>query len=291
MKRQLLLTAVLFVLMMTGYAQVITVTGGPGRVNNNTVISGLPFTATVTGLNGTPQRWSVGIGTVNGQLIYNTSSTSISNAIVDRTLTGNIALISVGATNGNGVARYLNVESSECESSLGVLQAINCQFADAILFPVPNGATSYNWSVSPSRIFTNNGSSIRISRPRPNTTYTVTVTITGGVCDGETITTTFNTGDCDGIFEPLSEDELTEEDLTIYPNPVNTDELYVQFGKPALNSEISILSEDGLKIDGPSIENNGGGAIINLKGLTPGTYYLKIIDATGKENVKRFIVE
>ncbi|MBL3655516.1 T9SS type A sorting domain-containing protein [Fulvivirga sp. 2943] len=72
---------------------------------------------------------------------------------------------------------------------------------------------------------------------------------------------------------------------------MNTDELYVQFGKPALNSEISILSEDGLKIEGPSIENSGGGAIINLKGLTPGTYFLKIIDATGKENVKRFIVE
>ena len=148
------------------YAQRIVVTGGPGRVNDFTVLRGVPFTARVTGLNGTPQRWAVGIGTVSGQNIFNTSSTTIQNAVVNRNISGNTALISVGATNGNGVSRYLTVREPSCSSQLAATGS-DC-FISVTLNPEPVGATNYSWTVFPFVPFQGNGGrQIIITNARP----------------------------------------------------------------------------------------------------------------------------
>lgn len=276
-------------------AQIINVTGGPGRVNNSTVIEGLPFTATVTGLNGTPQRWTVGIGTVgsNNDLIVNTSSTTITNAIVNRPIDGNTAVISVGATNGRGVARFLTVQQQQppCSSDLVFLQGSDCSLIAAILSPQPAGATGYSWSVSPSVPFTvnGNGTSITLNNTNSFTTYTVSVTITGGSCNGATIT---NQVQCTGGgFLDRSVSPSGIGDIKVFPNPVSGNELNLEFGQSSEKYRVFIFSETGQPVEGISIEKQGNGAKLGVDNLTPGTYYLRTIDADGNTETQRFKVE
>lgn len=287
-----MLVALAFTLTTT--AQIINVTGGPGRVNNNTVIEGLPFTASVSGLNGTPQRWTVGIGTVgsNNDLILNTSSTTISNAIVNRPIDGNTAVISVGATNGRGVSRFLTVVPQTCESELRFLRAFDCSIIGVGIIPAANGATGYSWTVSPSTPFTNNGASITLTNPNQFTTYTVNVNITGGICDGETISGQVNCA----LFEaPPIEDENIEnsqfESLRLFPNPVAGDEINLDFGQSAENYRLSIFNESGQPVEGISIEKQGNAAKLGISNLQPGTYYLRAINANGEAETQRFKVE
>ncbi|MDW3195046.1 MAG: T9SS type A sorting domain-containing protein [Cytophagales bacterium] len=283
---------VVLALSLTTTAQIINVTGGPGRVNNSTVIEGLPFTATVTGLNGTPQRWTVGIGDINNQLIFNTSSTTITNAIVDRSISGNTAVISVGATNGRGVARFLTVQQPpSCNSDLLFLQATDCSLIAAILNPVPSGATGYSWSVSPSVPFTVNGTgtSITLNNTNSFTTYTVSVTITGGVCNGATVT---NQVQCTGggfLDRSVSPSGIGE--IKVFPNPVSGNELNLEFGQSSEKYRVFIFSETGQPVEGISVEKQGNGAKLGVGNLSPGTYYLRTIDADGNSETQRFKVE
>lgn len=284
---------VVLALSVTTIAQQINVTGGPGRVNNNTVIEGLPFNATVTGLNGTPQRWTVGIGDINNQLIFNTSSTSITNAVVDRTISGNTAVISVGATNGRGVARFLTVQPPPvCSSDILFLQAVDCSLIAAIVSPEPAGVTNYSWSVSPSVPFTinNGGRSITLNNTFSGVTYNVSVTITGGTCNGSTLT---NSVTCQGNggFLDRSAPEQGLGDLQVYPNPTSGDELNVDFGQSADNYQLSIFTETGMPVEGLSIDKQGNAAKVGVGNLAPGTYYLRTIDANGEAQTKRFLVE
>jgi hypothetical protein len=277
----------------TTTAQIINVTGGPGRVNNSTVIEGLPFTATVSGLNGTPQRWTVGIGDINNQLIFNTSSTTISNAIVDRTISGNTAVISVGATNGRGVARFLTVvPPPSCSSELLFLTATDCSVVAAIVNPIPSGVTSYSWSVSPSVPFTINsgGRSISLNNVTPGVNYTVSVTITGGVCNGSTLTETVQCSGGGGFLDQ-SAPVQNSESLRVFPNPATGNELNVEFGKSSDNYRMSIFSETGQPIEGIIIEKKGNAAKVGVSNLTPGTYYLRTIDENGEAATQRFRIE
>ncbi|UII23783.1 T9SS type A sorting domain-containing protein [Fulvivirga ligni] len=289
MKKSILLSVLLLFAVISSYGQIINVTGGPGRVNNNTVIKGQPFTATVTGLNGTPQKWSVGIGTINGQLIYSTSSTTVSNAIVDRTLTGNTALISVGATNGRGVARYLTVQDppTPCLSQVRFLSAEDCSIVAAILTPVPDGATGYSWTVTPSIPFTNYGNYIQLRNLNPFSTYNVSITVTGGTCNGATFRGTYRTGDCNGFEEPFGQ----EDEMTLFPNPVDNKQLNVLLNPNSGKYQIEVMDESGNILKGIPMSSEDNIATFDLQSLKSGTYYLKYISGSGKEEVKRFVLE
>ena len=291
MRKLSLVVIAVVALCFSTIAQQINVTGGPGRVNNSTVIKGLPFTATVTGLNGTPQRWTVGIGDINNQLIFNTSSTTVSNAVVDRTISGNTAVISVGATNGRGVARFLTVQDPpSCNSDILFLQGGNCTQIAAILSPVPSGATGYSWSVSPSVPFNINGGGTSITLQNTNsfTTYTVSVTVTGGSCNGATITDQIQ---CNGGFLDRESPSIGTEDLKVFPNPVTGGELNIETGRPAESYELFIFSENGMPVEGLDIDKQGNGAKIGVGVLEPGTYYLRTINADGTQKTTRFRVE
>lgn len=282
---------VVLALSLTTVAQQINVTGGAGRVNNSTVIEGLPFTATVTGLNGTPQRWSVGIGTVNGQLIFNTSATTISNAIVDREISGNTAVISVGATNGKGVSRFLTVVP-DCTSQLRFLRGFNCSLIGVAILPAPTGATGYSWSVSPSTPFTNNGGSITLTNPNPFTTYTVNVTITGGNCDGQTISGSVNCQSNEAAPDIEDDSNIKEiQSLRIFPNPATGGELNLQLSEDAASMDFRVFTSDGQPVEGLSIEKLDKQATVDIGSLKPGIYYIKSINAEGKEATQRFRVE
>lgn len=278
-------------LALTTIAQQINITGGPGRVNNSTVIEGLPFNATVTGLNGTPQRWSVGIGEINNQLIFNTSSTSITNAVVDRPISGNTAVISVGATNGRGVARYLTV-IPDCTSQLRFLRGFNCSLIGVAILPTPTGVTGYSWSVSPSTPFTDNGGSITLTNPNPFTTYTVNVTITGGNCDGQTISGSVNCQSSEAAPNIEDDSKIEEiQSLRVFPNPATGDALNLQLKEDAASMDFRIFSGDGQPVEGLSIEKLGREATVDIGILKPGIYYIKSINADGKETTQRFRVE
>lgn len=296
MRRLSLLFLAIVVAILTVNAQVINVIGGPGRVNNNTVIEGLPFTAQVVGLNGTPQRWAVGIGTVSGQTIFNTSSTVITNAVVNRTISGSTALISVGATNGRGVSRFLNVQNPppECDSEVRFLLANDCNGGAAFLNPVPVGATGYSWSVSPRISFTNNGSSIRFGRLDPFDVYTVTVTVRGGVCNGETITNTFITRGCGDDILPFSSD-LTEtpngSNLKVSPNPSNGSDVTLTFNGASDSFEYGIFSSEGLPVEGLTIQQKSVNEVsVDVRSLKPGIYFVKSVNEDGVEETQRFII-
>lgn len=301
MRKFSLFTGVVLALALTTSAQIINVTGGPGRVNNSTVIEGLPFTATVSGLNGTPQRWSVGIGTVSGQLIFNTSSTTITNAIVDRPISGNTAVISVGATNGRGVSRYLTVQPAPtCDSDLFFLTATDCSLIAAVVSPEPAGVTNYSWSVSPSLSFTvnNNGRSITLNNPSPGVNYNVNVTITGGSCNGVTLSEGVQCNGGIGFLDQSTPDlgdenalNQGEESLSIFPNPVTGGELTLEFGEDAAAYELFIFSNTGQPVEGLSIEKAGNAAKVGVSNLEPGIYYIRTINATGKQETQRFKVE
>ncbi len=287
MKKYSLFFLIAMAMVVVSNAQVITVTGGSGRVNNSTVFKGRPFTAQVTGLNGTPKQWAVGIGTANGQLVLNTSSTVISNAVVDRNLTGNTALISVGATNGRGVCRFLTAIEPPvpCTSRLNV-NIEDCFFVDAVITPIPANYTSISWTISPTAKIIGGPTSKAVLNFNYYTTYQLTATVTGGVCDGETFTGSFNVRTCNGI--PLGRGTSS---VSMSPNPVNGDQLKVRFDGDAASFQFSILSSAGQVVDEKvGIQKQGGEAVLDVSKLLPGTYYIQLDGEAGDGKAMRFVV-
>ena len=76
----------------------------------------------------------------------------------------------------------------------------NCSNDWAFIIPQPSGATSYSWSVSPGAFYSDQGSWLHFTNLDPAVTYTVSVTITGGVCDGTTLSATFQCNTTGGLL-------------------------------------------------------------------------------------------
>ncbi|GAA5023846.1 hypothetical protein GCM10011506_06980 [Marivirga lumbricoides] len=272
-------------------AQRITVTGGPGRVNDNTVIKGLPFTASVTGLNGTPSQWSVGIGTVNGVNIFNTSSTNISNAIVSREIQGSTSIISVGATNGNGVVRYLNVQDPpvSCTASLVAFAENLGRFAiiDAQVLNAGTGAT-FSWSISPNATILGSGSFVTFRVPTPSSgfrTYTISVTISGGPCDGQTFSTNVTVR---GGIIPLQ----VNSEVSVFPNPSNTGSLSIVNKNTDLEiKQITLINEKGELVNNYNTQSTNDGLTIDTNRLVPGTYLIKLQYSDDSSETRRVLLE
>ena len=292
MKKYTILLSLIMLISFGINAQNIIVTGGPGRVNNTTVIKGLPFTAQVSGLNGTPQRWAVGIGTVNGQVIFNTSSTTVQDAVVDRTISGNTALISVSATNGNGVARYLTVQDGipSCNPNVAFLTSNDCSSLAAIVNPVPIGATSYSWTVTPNTPFTvnGNGRSITLRNLRSNTTYSFTAKIIGGVCNEQTASGSYTTGNCNGL--PIIEEQSMGMKLS--PNPTKSNnKVGIEIDGVNSNYDISLFSMEGLEVEDIQIQKDAQGINLDTSNLKPGVYYIRATGKDGKQTTQRLLVK
>lgn len=263
-------------------AQRITVTGGPGRVNSNTVIKGQPFSASVTGLNGTPNEWSVGIGTVNGQNIFNTSSTSISNAVVSREISGNRAVISVGATNGNGVVRYLNVVEP-CNARLFAFVEPCLGIIDANVSGA-TGATGFSWSISPSAPIFGSGSFVTFIG-NPGTFYTISVNISGGTCNGETLTTSRLVRDCGDIFP------FEAPTSTVSPNPSTNGEFDITTNKSLGSYKLSLYNVFGESVQNFSVSEGVKGKKLDASSLEEGIYLLKFTFEDGTAETKRIVIE
>lgn len=252
-------------------AQLITITGGPGKIDESTVILGEPFSAAVTELDGTPSQWAVGIGTINGQTIFSTTSSTVSNAIVSRAIDQDVAIISVGASNGKGVVKYLTVVDQSCNLELQSL--VGGDRAGVFVSGNNVDLYTYSWSISPSVPFTNNGSSIFFTG-NPNGRYRVTVNISGsGGCDGTTLT--------EGVIL---------EDVIFYsivsPNPSSTGSFSIENSE---EFELTVLNDRGEKVSGYSLANTEKGS--QISNLASGSYILKISYANGTSETKKIVVK
>lgn len=289
MKRCLLLLFCMVMVSSSIIAQRITVTGGPGRVNDNTVIKGQPFTASVTGLNGTPSQWSVGIGTVNGVNIFNTSSTIITNAVVGREIQGNTSIISVGATNGNGVVRYLNVQEA-CSASLSLSRENlgSSAIIDASVANAGAGAT-FSWSISPNAQFFGTGAFVTFLAPAPtfgSTSYTISVTISGGPCDGQTFSRSVLVRASSGPIR------LLEAEAAVFPNPSNTGSVSVLNKKENLEiTRTTLINERGEVVNNYKAQSTKEGVTLDTNQLVPGTYLIRIEYSDGSTEMKRVLLE
>lgn len=297
--KKILLMAACVLMTLSVSAQKINVTGGSGKVPgySDRVYAGLPFTVSVTGLNGTPQKWTAGIGSVSGQVIFHSSSTSVSNVIIDRTIDGNTAaIVSVYASNGNGVSRLLTVVP-RCEASLTI-------FPDCVknrIFASVTGvsdATSYTWSINSGSGGGTSTSSSRSFFVNGTGFYTVSVTINGGVCDGETISTSEYVF-CDGEIQPYrpsgdDEPQLQEglepvEGIELFPNP--TDKGEVQILLPAHEGAIAIelVTPEGKVMKQLSSESTN--LTVDVRDLPSGVYYLRARGSNEYYETRRLVVE
>jgi hypothetical protein len=89
----------------------------------------------------------------------------------------------------------------------------------------------------------------------------------------------------------LNEAEL-KDDFSIYPNPVNGQEIYLKFNCAINSGDIKIVNVIGETVQRHSIKNNAGDPELNLEldNLSPGIYFLKI-KTPSFEGVKKLIVE
>jgi len=298
MKRVLML-ALAVMCSASLWGQIITVTGGAGKVPGFTdrVYEGLPFTVSVSGLNGTPQRWAAGIGTVQGQSVYFTSSTSVSNVIIDRAINGNTtALISVGATNGRGVTRFLTVVDPPSSCNASVQFDGEC-FGGTVFASVTGatGATNYTWTVFGGTGSGTGGAFRKITNV--NDFVSVQVTVNGGVCDGEVlqVADAFN---CNGGLIPRSSsgDVITPEELngigerlSVYPNP--SDKGFVNVRVPSGDEmfRIEVVTPSGQLMK--SVVEDSGDFQLDVTGLPAGVYYLRVRGDVDYFQTGRLVVE
>ena len=295
--KKILLFAVCAMMTLSVSAQKITVTGVAGKVPgySDRVYAGQPFTVSVTGLNGTPQKWTAGIGSVNGQVIYHSSATSVSNVIIDRTIDGNTAaIVSVYASNGNGVSRLLTVVPS-CEAVL----TFNQDCLRGRVFASVSGATdatSYTWSISSGSGGGTYTSAFRSFFISGTGYYTVTVTINGGVCDGETFSKSQYVY-CDDLIplrpsgdQPQDDQQLEPVDgITIFPNPTDKDD--VQILLPATQGAINIdlVTPEGKVMKSFVAESTS--VTVDVRDLPTGVYYLRAKGSNEYFETRRLVVE
>ena len=295
MKRILLVVA-LFASVFTLEAQKITVTGGPGRVNNNTVIIGQPFTVSVTGLNGTVKQWSAGIGSVQGVALYQTNQTSVSNVIIDRAINGgSIGLVSVGATNGNGVSAYLNLQAA-CTAQLFLVCTQNSFGQKTGIATVSNatGATSYTWRVNSGAPFTTTNNQIQF--PAQTGTNFVTVTVNGGGCNGLGFNASSSFTQC--LQKPGFE-ERAEEDpslggaefkaIDVFPNPIRDGEVNLNIPSEANAFVVEIVTLDGRVVKTTNLMKSE--TSLDVKGLPAGVYFMQVTGNDGFYQSRRLVIE
>ncbi|HAA14483.1 MAG TPA: hypothetical protein DCE41_23490 [Cytophagales bacterium] len=301
MKRVLLLALGLVVSVGLS-AQTITITGGPGKVpgTTNQVYRGLPFDASVSGLNGTVQRWSAGIGTVNNQNVFFTSSTTVHNVVIDRGIdNGTTGLVAVGATNGRGVARYVTIVEPPSNPTLNVGFCV-----DGFITATVNnasGASSYTW-LSPQSVTTS--SSSRTFFVTSGSTVTFRVRINGGPNNGQILETTqrilclltdpgFGDGPIPrgGVAAPeLNAPELqVSTPIELYPNPTKDGLVNLRMVSADQAYEIEVISPSGQTmktINGASSEYE-----LDVADLPSGIYYLRVKGNAGYIQTQRLVVE
>ncbi|MEL6533927.1 MAG: T9SS type A sorting domain-containing protein [Bacteroidota bacterium] len=296
MKRVLLLALGLVVSVGLN-AQIITITGGPGKVpgTSNQVYRGLPFDASVSGINGTVQRWSAGIGTVNNQNVFFTSSTTVHNVVIDRGIdNGTTGLIAVGATNGRGVARYVTIVEPPSNPTLNVGFCVD-GFITATVNDA-SGASSYTW-LSPQNVTTSSPS--RTFFVTSGSFVTFRVRINGGPNNGQILEKTqrilcliTNPGDGPiprGAEELVAPELQVNEPIELYPNPTNNGLVNLRMISADQAYQIEVISPAGQSmkvINGASSEYE-----LDVKDLPSGVYYLRVKGNSGYIQTQRLVVE
>lgn len=300
MRHVLLFALAISLFAFSGYAQKITVIGGPGKVPGftNRVYKGLPFTAQVSGLNGTVQRWSAGIGTVQGQNIFFTSNVSQGNIIIDRAIDGaTTGLLSVGATNGNGVSAYLVLQDPPATCNAQLLISPDDCFRGRLFVGVGGAtdATSFNWSISQG---SGGGTTTSPFRSFINVTSgfnTITVTISGGICDGETLTYSgFFSCEDDDILRHRAENAdptsfSMDAPIRLYPNPTDNGQLKVSMPVAADSYQVRIVSPAGVTYKEVKVADQN--FQLDVSDLPQGVYYLQARGSNGFYKTQRLIVE
>ena len=295
MKKYLLLAA-MCCMAITASAQQITVTGGAGKVPGYTdrVYIGQPFTVSVSGLNGTPQKWSAGIGTVNGQNVFFTSSTSVSNVIIDRAINGgNIGLVSVGATNGRGVAAYLTLVDPNPVLNVGfcVEGTLTTSVTGA------NDASAFTWNISSSPFNYTQGSSRTWNNLISGSTYTFSVTIIGGTYDGLVLSKTVRVlclQEARAEGTPSNDGGnlrtgLNQPALELYPNPADDGFVQVRIPTNGRGFSLELVTPAGQVVK--QINTAGNTYDLDVTELPTGVYYLRATGTDGYFQTQRLVVE
>ncbi len=135
------------------------------------------------------------------------------------------------------------------------------------------GAQSYTWTNGTSSFI---GGTVQVSPP-VTTVYTVTGTDSLGCTNSLALVQTV-------LNCSFEEETMTKNSIKVYPNPIS-DKLYLQF-ELNLQVKVSVLDLHGRCLE--EFEVYEQNAVLNVQGLSPGLYFIKIETEEGIEVLKVF---
>lgn len=180
--------------------------------------------------------------------------------------------------------------SGELEVSVGAPnpeisgEDLVCDFSDEVYEVAEHEGSTYTWEVTGGTIAEGQGSfMITVSwAGEGDGTISVSEETEGG-CSGDSEEFEVTIDDCTGIGE-----QGLENSISVYPNPVTGDMIYVDKLDETRNYTIQILNAEGRIMI--QTQNQGQKQSINISELPKGLYFLKVTDIDNTMQISKFII-
>ncbi|HAA16892.1 MAG TPA: hypothetical protein DCE41_36335 [Cytophagales bacterium] len=308
MKKILTLSIVALVFYcLPASAQYLKVKDGDGKIADDRVFANQPFRVEAVGTSGwsggTPNRWAVGIGTVDNQLLDTQSGTTSGTYKVQRPFSSDLAVISTTGTNDQyGLARYIKV----CDASFDAVAdgvCINGQFTNTAINISLMGtgitaatATIYrNGTYVTAEYFETSTRSISVTGGGQ---YEIQLTFYGGNCNNGTLTS-FVTIPALCLLEGPggfgrgveAEESFTWDanKVSLYPNPAaGNGTITVEMAEDLQGTSMQVLDQQGRVIK--TVPVTGRKSSLQIDDLKRGVYFIRF-DSEKYAGTRRLIIE
>ncbi|MDT8347175.1 MAG: T9SS type A sorting domain-containing protein, partial [Flavobacteriaceae bacterium] len=90
--------------------------------------------------------------------------------------------------------------------------------------------------------------------------------------------------------QTLSVDPFDVKELTLYPNPVSTGQVFIEAGFNFENAQIQVYNTLGQEVLTQTYESSSSSLVLDVQKLASGTYMLNISDNSGLRVIKKLIV-
>lgn len=268
----------------------------PGVITGQTAglcgATGVPYS--VVAVAGITYNW--GFSAANANIASGQGTNAVTADFLPGYLTGNITVTAFNAC-GTSAVRMLTVKTSPATPNVINGSATACVNQVGVPYstnPVAS-ATTYTWNVpSGAKIF----DGVVLSTSTTLTTTATAVTVNFGAVAGNVRVRATNSCGSSSYFSKAvtfncrTAEEISTMDLNLFPVPAN-DHLNVTFNSVSEEqTSVQLLNMLGKQVYTYTSKSNGGlnEIQIDLNGITPGIYFIEVINGSQK-SIEKVVVE